>query len=252
MRKVFFLSLIINFVWLPLAEAQPSSHHPRVGFLALGVPAFASELLNAFHEGLRELGYMEGKNVFIEYRYGHPGRSQEFAEELVRLEVNVIVATSTPSIKAAKQATSKIPVVMVSASDPVPRFVDTLARPGGNITGVSGVASQLSGKLLGLITQTVPKTSRVGVLRHPLTPADSLKETEFAARAMKRELQIVQVRSPSNFDEAMLAFYENHGRGLVVLPTVLFARNAKRIAELAIKYRLATIFWLSRFAKQVG
>jgi putative ABC transport system substrate-binding protein len=258
MLKFVLLFLIALFLSVshPFAEALPSSHHPRIGFLALGFPPPASEPLNdrfkPFHEGLGELGYIEGKNVFIEHRYGHPGRSHEFAEELVGLKVNVIVATSTPSIRAAKQATSKIPIVMVSASDPVAKFVDTLARPGGNITGVSGVASQLSGKLLELITEAMPEGARVGVLCHPLTPPDSLKETEIAANALKRQLQVVQVLSSRDFDEAMLAFREKQGRALVVLPTVLFARNARRIAELAVKYRLATIFWQLRFAEAGG
>ena len=144
------------------AEAQLGKSIPRIGFLALGFPRLNSAPLDdspkAFHEGLRELGYIEGKNLFIEYRYAKTQRERlrEFKDEFVGLKVNVIVAPSTPAIKAAKEATSKIPIVMLSPSDPVDMFVDSLARPGGNITGVSGVASELSGKLLELITRGGP------------------------------------------------------------------------------------------------
>jgi putative ABC transport system substrate-binding protein len=240
------------------AEARQSGSIPRIGFLALGFPRPKSvpldENFKAFHEGLRELGYIEGKNVFIEYRYEkrQPGRLLEFAEDLVRLKVNVIVAPSTPAIKAAKQATSRIPIVMLSASDPVAMFVDSLARPGGNITGVSGVASELSGKLLELITEAVPQASRVGVFWRPSTPGDSLREMEIAARALKRQLQIVEVGSRNDFEKAMQALSEKRARALVVLPAVLFARNETRIAELAVKNRLATIFWRSQFADGGG
>ena len=240
------------------AEAQLGKSIPRIGFLALGFPrpnsAPLDDSVKAFHEGLRELGYIEGKNLFIEYRYAKRQRErlQEFADEFVRLKVNVIVAPSTPAIKAAKEATSKIPIVMLSPSDPVDMFVDSLARPGGNITGVSGVASELSGKLLELITEAVPNATRVGVLWNPVTPADSLRETEIAARALKRQLQIVEVRSRNDFEKAMQALSRKRARALVVLPAVLFSSNARRIAELAVEKRLATIFWRSRFADAGG
>ena len=259
-HRIAAIFLVVNSVlaWFHPVEAQQSKKVPRIGFLALGYPprpsASVDERFKAFHEGLRELGYIEGKNVFIEYRYEkrQPGRLLEFAEDLVRLKVNVIVAPSTPAIKAAKEATSRIPIVMLSASDPVAMFVDSLARPGGNITGVSGVASGLSGKLLELITEAVPEATRVGVLWRPSTPVDSLRETEIAARALKRQLQIVEVGSRNDFEKAMQALSEKRARALLVLPAVLFARNETRIAELAVKNRLATIFWRSQFADAGG
>jgi putative ABC transport system substrate-binding protein len=259
-HRIAAIFLVVNSVlaWFHPVEAQQSKKVPRIGFLALGYPprpsASVDERFKAFHEGLRELGYIEGKNVFIEYRYEkrQPGRLLEFAEDLVRLKVNVIVAPSTPAIKAAKEATSRIPIVMLSASDPVAMFVDSLARPGGNITGVSGVASGLSGKLLELITEAVPEATRVGVLWRPSTPVDSLREMEIAARALKRQLQIVEVGSRNDFEKAMQALSEKRARALLVLPAVLFARNETRIAELAVKNRLATIFWRSQFADAGG
>ena len=260
MPKLFFLFLLTLCILVsrPLADAQQSIRHPRIGFLRPGyLPPPAAPLnenLKAFHEGLRELGFIEGKNVFIEYRYGQGqlGRSREFAEELVRLKVNVIVATSTPAIIAAKQVTSKIPIVMISVRDPVAKFVDTLAQPGGNITGVSSVAAELSGKLLELITEAVPGATLVGVLWHPLIPADPLTETDIAARALKRRLQIVEVLSPNDLGEAIVALGKQRVGAVVVLPAVLFARNERRIAELAVKNRLETIFWRPQFAEAGG
>jgi putative ABC transport system substrate-binding protein len=275
--KVFLLCLLglFTLLWCPLAESQESIRHPRIGFLSSGFPPPHSSPLDdslkvegprlsvAFHEGLRELGYIEAKNIFIEYRYGkgQPGRLLEFAEELVRLKVDVIVAPNTESIAAAKRSTSKIPIVMLSGTEPVPRFVDSLARPGGNITGVSGVASKLSGKLLELITEAVPEATRVGVLWQPVTPAESLRETEIAARALGRQLQIVEVPShyyPSkselrnSFGKAMLALSEKRAGAVVVLPAILFGRNQTLIAELAVKNRLPTIFHQSQFADAGG
>jgi putative tryptophan/tyrosine transport system substrate-binding protein len=266
--KVFLLCLLglFTLLWSPLAESQESIRHARIGFLSSGFPPPHSSPLDdsfkvegprlpiAFHEGLRELGYIEGKNIFIEYRYGkgQPGRLLEFAEELVRLKVNAIVAPNTVSIRAAKQSTSKIPIVMWSGTDPVPRFVDSLARPGGNITGVTGIASKLSGKLLELITEAVPEATRVGVLWQPVPPAESLRETEIAARALRRQLQIVEVPTRNSFDKAMLVLSEKRAGAVVVLPAILFGRNQVLIAELAVKNRLPTIFHQPRFADLGG
>jgi ABC-type uncharacterized transport system substrate-binding protein len=266
--KVFLLCLsaLFTLVWCPLAESQKSLHHPQIGFLASGFPPPHSSPLEdnfklegprlpfAFHEGLRDFGYIEGKSVFIEYRYGkgQSGRLLEFAEELVRLKVNVIVAPNTASIRAAKRSTSKIPIVMLSGTDPVPRFVDSLARPGGNITGVTGIASKLSGKLLELITEAVPEATRVGVLWQPVPPAESLREIEIAARALRRQLQIVEVPTRNYFDKAMLALSEKRAGAVVVLPAILFGRNQTPLAEFAIKNRLPTIFSQSQFANAGG
>jgi putative ABC transport system substrate-binding protein len=245
---------VFTVAWGQLAEAQESIHHPRIGVLLSGFssPHFWLREVEAFHEGLRELGYVEGKNIFIEYRYARSRHLREFAEELVRLKVNVIVAPNTPSIDAAKQATSKIPIVMLYATDPVPRFIDSLARPGGNITGLSSVASKLSGKLLEFITEVVPEATRVGVLRQPVAPADALRETEIAARALRRQLQMVDVSKPDDLGEAMATLAAKRIGGVVVLPAWLFARNQRLIAELAVKNRLAAIFHSSQFADSGG
>ena len=179
-------------------------------------------------------------------------RGSRTADDLVHLKVNVIVATSTPAIIAAKQATSRIPIVMVSALDPVAKFIETLAKPGGNITGVTNIAANLSGKLPQLITEAVPESVHVGVLRRPGTWVESLIETEIAAGASKRQLQIAEVRNRNGFEKAMITLGEKRVRALVILPAVLFARNSRRIAEIAVKNRLAAIFWQLQFANAGG
>jgi putative tryptophan/tyrosine transport system substrate-binding protein len=174
---------------------------------------------------------------------------------MVRLKVDVIVAVSTPSIRHAKNATTKIPIVMFSARDPVTAgFVDSLARPGGNITGVSGLASELSGKLLEVLTEAVPGATRVGVLSNPDNPDNRalLKETEIAARTLKIQLQTVEVQSATDFNKAFFTLTKERADSLTVLPALLFSRNERQIAELAIKNRLATIFWRRQFTEAGG
>lgn len=243
------------------AKAQEPTKIRRIGFLAAGFPPPQSAPLpdsfKAFHQGLRELGYIVGKNVMIEYRYTEkkPERLPALAEELVRLKVDVIVAARTASIRHAKNATTKIPIVMFSASDPVTAgFVDSLARPGGNITGVSGLISELSGKLLELLTEAVPGATRVGVLSNPFTPDARrlLRETEIAAQILKLQLQTVEVQSPSDFNKAFLTLAKERADSLMLLPAVLFSRNQRRIAELAVKNRLAAIYWRRQFAEAGG
>ena len=243
------------------AQAQEPTKIRRIGFLAPGFPPPQSAPLpdsfKAFHQGLRDLGYIVGQNAMIEYRYteSKPERIPALVEELVRLKVDVIVAGRTSSIRHAKNATTKIPIVMFSASDPVTAgFVDSLARPGGNITGVSGLMSELSGKLLELLTEAVPGATRVGVLSSPNNPDNRalLGETEIAARTLKLQLQTVVVQSPSDFNRAFLTLAKERADSLLLLPAILFSRNQRQIAELAIKSRLATIYWRRQFAEAGG
>jgi putative tryptophan/tyrosine transport system substrate-binding protein len=239
------------------AQAQEPMKIRRIGFLAHGFPPPQSARVKAFHQGLRELGYIVGKNVMIEYRYAgkERGKFPALVQEIVRLKVDVIVTASTASIRAAKDATTKIPIVMFSASDPVTEeFVDSLARPGGNITGVSGLASELSGKLLELLTEAVPGATRVGVLSNPFTPNARrlLREMEIAAQILKLQLQTVEVQSPSDFNKAFLTLAKERADSLMLLPAALFSRNQRRIAELAVKNRLAAIYWRRQFAEAGG
>jgi putative ABC transport system substrate-binding protein len=247
---------------LGLAQVQQPKKVARVGFLSLGFPPSLSRspLPNfqafhvAFYEGLREVGYTEGKNLIVEYRYanGNPKRFPELAADLVSSKVDLIVAPTTPAILAARQATNKIPIVILSLGDPVGGFVESLARPGGNITGVTGVVPELSGKLLELLIDAIPKVTRVGVLRHPAADKVSVSETETAARALKVQLKILEVRHRDDFEKTFIAMTKDRIRGLVILPAVLFTINEKRIAELSVKSRLAAIFWPRTFAEAGG
>jgi ABC-type uncharacterized transport system substrate-binding protein len=263
MKKARVLSILFVVVLLAfavIAEAQQPKKVPRIGFLMVGFPpprsAPLGENFKAFHKGLQELGYVEGKNIIIEYRYtkGRSERLSELTEELVRLKVDAIIAPWTPAIRAAKQTTTKIPIVILSAAeDPVTAgFVDSLARPGGNITGVSGLGSELSGKLLEVLTEAVPGRTRIGVLSHPLQRAELLTETKSVASSLKLKLQIVEVGSQNDFRKAFLSLVKEQAGALMVLPAVLFVRNENQIADLAIKSRLPAIFYQRRFAEVGG
>ena len=181
------------------AEAQQPGKVPRIGYLSgSGDPSTPNPYVEAFRQGLRDLGYIEGKNILVEYRYaeGKADRIPSLVAELVQLKVDVLVSRLTPAIRAAKQATKTIPIVMVTTSDPVATgIVDSLARPGGNITGLTRLTRELSGKRLELLKEVVPTISRVGVLWTATSRTDiAFKEYETAARALKIQLQSLEVR----------------------------------------------------------
>jgi putative tryptophan/tyrosine transport system substrate-binding protein len=232
--------LILNTIHL--AEAQQSKKVPRIGYLSSGL-----RRTEEFRQGLRELGYVEGKNITIEYRdaEGKIERYSDLASDLVSLKVDVIFVTSTPGALAAKNATKTIPIVFTSVGDPVGvGLVAGLARPGGNITGLSTLAPDLSGKALELLKETVPKVSRVAVIRNPDNPGKthSLRETEVAARALQLQLQPLEVRGPDDIEPAFQAARKEQAGGLIVLRDVVTIRQQKRIVELALKNRLPTIY----------
>jgi len=243
---------------LGFAQAQQAKKVARIGYLASGSPAASvvpDRDTEAFYQGLRELGYIEGKNLIIEYRYakGQAERLPELTWELVNSKVDLIVATTSPAIRAARPAATTIPIVMMSVGDLVTEgIIDSLARPGGNITGVTGNIPALSGKLLQVLVDAVPRVTRVGVLRNPDTDRLSLTETENAARALRVQLKILEVRNRDELEDAFSATTINYARSLVILPSVLFARNERRIADLSIRRRLPTIFWRRQFAEAGG
>jgi putative tryptophan/tyrosine transport system substrate-binding protein len=250
--------LLVSLVHNTLGQAQQPKKVARIGYLAFGSPA-ASVVPNrdteAFYQGLRELGYIEGKNLIIEYRYakGQAERLPELTWELVNSKVDLIVATSSPAIRAARQAATTIPIVMLSVGDLVTEgIIDSLARPGGNITGVTGNIAPLSGKLLQVLVDAVPRVTRVGVLRHPASDRLSLTETENAARALRVQLKILEARNRDELEDAFSATMKDYPRSLVILPAILFARNERRIADLSIRRRLPTIFWRRQFAEAGG
>jgi putative ABC transport system substrate-binding protein len=247
MKKTVYLFLIIAMAALSsIAEAQQPAKAPQIGVLSLGRAAIPSARVEAFQQGLRDLGYIEGKNIAIEYRFaeGNLKRLRELAAELVGFKVNVIVTWGTPQILAVKQATKTSPIVMAFSGDPVrDGFVASLARPGGNITGLSSVAQDLSGKRLELLKETFPQLARVGFLWDPADPAATanVKETETAGQALGAQVQPLAVRSQKDFQNAFEAASERRARALIIQQTYLTNTHRKEIVELANKHRLPTM-----------
>jgi ABC-type uncharacterized transport system substrate-binding protein len=233
---------------LSMAAAQPPEKVHRVGYLNPGSPSdpLRARRLEALRESLRELGYVEGQNIAIESRWAEDKyeRYPGLAADLVRLKVDVIVAVTGGATQAARQATRTIPIVMSIVNDPVGSgFVASLARPGGNVTGISIMASDLVGKQLGLLKEVVPKVSRVALLRNPANPASAsnLREAETAARALGVRLQILDARNPQEIDSAFAAMTRERAGALLILGDALFGSQRKQIAELAEKRRLPSI-----------
>ena len=238
------------------AEAQQPTKIPRIGFLSLA-PAGPRVTHEAFRQGLRDLGYIEGQNIVVEYRTAgdRPDRLPALTVELVSLKVDVIVAAGSQAVHAAQQATKTIPVVMTSSSDPVGTgFVASLARPAGNITGLSLLSPDLSTKRLELLKEIVTRLSRVAVLWNPDDPAAklSLRETEEAAKELAIQLQTLQVRGANDFDSAFQHASKGRAQAAVLLPAPIMNARAGQIAELASKNRLASISFASEFPDAGG
>jgi ABC-type uncharacterized transport system substrate-binding protein len=231
------------------AEAQQPKKVPRIGYLAAQEPTGESARFEAIRLVLRKLGYIEGQNIAMEYRYpgGNLDRIPEVAAELVRLNVDVIVAAGgTTRVRAVKNATKTIPIVMVGAGrDPVEAgIVESLARPGGNVTGVTNLTSELGGKRLELFKEAVPKLSRVAVLYNPVTPriAVELKEVQTAARELGVNIQPWEVRPADGFEKVFAALNKERPDGLLVLSGPLMGTSGKRIAGFALKSRLPSVY----------
>jgi putative ABC transport system substrate-binding protein len=244
------LLVILTTLFVPLAaQAQQAGKVPRIGFLGSTSPSDASARLDAFRQGLRELGWAEGKNIVIEYRWaeGRQERFTDLAAELVRLKVEVIVAQISAAALAAKNATTTIPVVMLVVGDPVRLgVVASLARPGGNITGLTSVGDELFPKQLELLKEAVPRVSRVAVLWNPANPSHgpSLKSIEVAARSLGMEPQLQKARGPDEFDSAFAAMTRARAGALLVLSDTMFNLHRTRIADLALKARLPAMYGL--------
>ncbi len=231
------------------AQAQQPTKIPRIGYVSgSGNPSNPGPYVEALRQGLRELGYVEGKNIVIEYR-GAEGKLEpipSLVAELVQLKVDVLVLPVLPAIFAAKQATKTIPIVMVTQVDPVAAgLIDSLARPGGNITGLATLQRDLSGKRLELLTEVVPEISRVGILRDPDMPMSAIgfKDYEAAARGLKIQLQSLEVRgSNPDVESAFQAAAKGRASALIAITNAPLLRNSQRIATLAIKNRLPSMY----------
>jgi putative ABC transport system substrate-binding protein len=240
-------------------EAQQASKVARIGFLLTNRAAVPRNV-DAFVQGLRDLGYVEGRNVVIEYldAEGKLERLPAFAAELVALKVDVILAPTTPATVAAKQATKTIPIVFTVVSDPVTSgLVTSLARPDGNVTGLTVLEPDLVGKRLELLKQVVPGVSRVAVLWHPgavgeRTEKDVRKEAEAASRALGVPLQFVEARGPADFDRAFLDMTRASAGALTVLESTVFFIERRRLVDLAAKNRLPAVYGLREFVDAGG
>src|SRR5438874_3975441 len=232
------------------AEAQQATKVARIGYLANN-PATSPYLRETFLQGLRDLGYVEGRNLVIEYREaeGKADRLPALAAELVALKVDVILAAgSTLTARVAKEATTTIPIVFAAVGDPVGSgLVTSLARPGGNVTGLSSFGAELVGKRLELLKQAVPGVDRVAVLWFPgalgeRTDKDMLREAEAAARALGVRLQFVEARDPADFDRAFSDMTRARAGALTLLPANMFLREHRRLVDLAAKNRLPAVY----------
>src|SRR4029453_19150529 len=255
-----FLTLLGGTAAWPLAaRAQQVGKVPRIGYL---LPGSASPGPLAYHDefqrGLRELGYVEGQNIVMEERVadGKFDRLAALAAELVQLNVDVIVSVVTQASLAAKNATGTIPIVIVSVGDPVGAgLVASLARPGGNVTGNSGMTTEVIGKSLGLFEQTVPEVSPMAVLWNPdnvVYQGQILRETEVAARKLNIQLQMFGARGPDEFDRTFAAITSARAASLLVLPDPVFSAYTARIADLAGKSRLPAMYGLREHAVAGG
>ena len=242
------------------AEAQQPKKVHRIGYLSTTDPSRDSNRSEAIGLGLRELGYIEGQNIAFEYRYaeGKADRYPELAAELVRLKVDVIVVGGGAGlIQAARNATKTIPIVMMSATaDPVKAgLVESLARPGGNVTGFSNLSRELGGKRLELLKEAVPKVARVAVLYDPASPTILLEVNEdlpVAARALKLAIQSWEVRNVDGFEKVFAALNKEIPNGLYVPAGALMSNNQKRIADFALKRRLPSVFPRREFVEAGG
>jgi putative tryptophan/tyrosine transport system substrate-binding protein len=241
------------------AEAQQPAKIPRVGWVSgSGDSNTPGPQVEAFRQGLRDVGYIEGKNMVVEYRYaeGKMERIAGLVAELVKLQVDVLVSPNGPVVLAAKQATKTIPIVMVVVLDPVATgIVDSLARPGGNIAGVSTLNRELSGKRLELLKEAVPRISRVGVLwdANAPGPKSGFKEYENAARDLKIQLQSLEVRGPNpDLEVAFQAAVKERVNAVITIRTAVLNRYPKRIADLAIKNRLPSMYEQSQYVEAGG
>jgi ABC-type uncharacterized transport system substrate-binding protein len=248
MRRIgLVVVLALGLVLAPLAaEAQQAEKTPRIGILVGGSASSDSGRIEAFRQGLRELGYVEGKTIVLELRFadGNPERLNGLAATLVRLKVDVIVAAGPIATRSAKEATTTIPIVMAQVNDPVgARFAASLARPGGTITGLATMTPEIIGKQLELLRQVVPRLARVAVLENPTQPGreEMLREMERAAASLRVQLQYLDVVSRTDIETSLRTARKQRADAVLVLSSPVLFSQRKQIANLAIQNRLPTI-----------
>ncbi|MBI4488358.1 MAG: ABC transporter substrate-binding protein [Deltaproteobacteria bacterium] len=252
----FVAILILLVVCVGIVEAQQQKKVPRIGLLTLTPPSSLAPRIKAFREALRQLGYVEGQNMTIEYRHaeGKGDRLSGLVAELVREKVDIIL-TMGPGAREAKRATSVVPIVFWFSGDPVEAgLIQSLARPGGNVTGMTFLAYELVGKRLELLKEAVPWVSRVAVLANPAHPGEQreLRETQTTARALGTTLQYVQVRDTADFDGAFDAMIKEKANALLVFPDGFTNAHREQIAAFATKQRLPSMFGWKEYVEAGG
>jgi putative ABC transport system substrate-binding protein len=251
------LVVVVQLAFGVIAEAQQPKKIPRIGFLTATSASSQAPRLEAFRQGLKDLGYFEGKNITIQYRFAEEklDRVANLAAQLVHLKVDIIVTGGGTSTRAVKEATVTIPIVMGFDNDPVGSgFVASLARPGGNITGLSTLSPEISGKQLELLKEIVPKLSRVAVFGSSIAPgnAQALKEIEVAADAFGVKLQHLEVRDPKDIETAFRAASKGRADAVLVLPSPITLSQRRQIVDLAANSRLPAIYWATEFVEAGG
>ncbi|MGC2825588.1 MAG: ABC transporter substrate-binding protein [Pseudolabrys sp.] len=245
MKRREFLAFLAVVAALPL-EASAQSKIPRIGFMGNSTAALEANLLDAFREGLRELGYEEGRNIVIEYRWAD-GKYEQFpmlVAELIAAKVDAIVTAGTPAALAVKRATTTVPLVMVAVGDPIGTgLVPSLARPGGNLTGLSSIAPDLEGKRLQLLREVVPALSHVAMFINSLNPfhVSSMRQARDAAQTMGIKLQLHDIRKSEDLDDAFAAIRKERPDALLILADRVFLHNRQRIVDFTIEQRLPNV-----------
>ena len=246
-KIVLVLLATILHTAAPFIQAQQPGKIPRIGYLNASSTNSAASRVEAFRQGLRDLGYVEGKNIVVEYRFadGNLDRLKQLATELVQLDVDIIVSGGPTATRPAKAATSTIPIVMAFDDDPVGAgFVASLARPGGNITGLSTPAPEISGKRLGILKEIVPRLSRVAVFGRSTRSGTSLslQEIELAAAAFKMQIQYLDIQKPKDIETGFGAASKARADAIVVLGTPVLNLRRTQIVELAVKNRMPGVY----------
>lgn len=255
-RHALAAAFALGLLSAPLAiDAQSPGKQYRIGYLETG--AVRPLPWEAFRERLRELGYVEGQTVAFEVRWadGQLDRLPQLAAELVRLKVDVVVTAGSPAAQAAKNATMNIPIVMATGGDPVGLgLVATLARPGGNVTGLTTLSRELSGKRLEMLKEALPRVARMGVLWHRASDIDALtkRETEEAAQTLGIPLKAHGVDGPDDFERALSAIVADRAGAVLVTTSPMFFGHRRQLADLALKHRLPTIFAFREYAEAGG
>ena len=251
MRAASVAAIVLCVLASPLASnAQQPPRAPRIGFLWTSSPEATLEYVEAFRQGLREAGYAEGRNIFIEHRWASEAvpRLDGLATELIGTGVSIIVTQGSPAAQAAKRATRTIPIVIATSGDPVGmKLVASLGRPGGNVTGLSLLGRELNAKRVELVRETNPKISRVAVIVDPTNTESGgtplgLEETEITAHSLGLQLQILRVHSPDDVAKAFAAASRARADAVIVLPSPILSFHWKPLVDLAVKHRLPTMF----------